>query len=157
MKIILYFTFSFSFMFLSFMVGMILTFLVRKSSLYQNKLSNLNFITNENLNKFLGVNLLKWIVKNTFFKYLNQNLKMNKSFKVLDLNQIRSEMTKAEIGHLFGFFFVTPFIVYKFINQEYLFAIILLLLNILMNLCPTLLQQQNKRRIDQLINRFNSK
>lgn len=144
-------------MFLSFMVGMILTFLVRKSSLYQNKLSNLNFITNENLNKFLGVNLLKWIVKNTFFKYLNQNLKMNKSFKVLDLNQIRSEMTKAEIGHLFGFFFVTPFIVNKFINQEYLFAIILLLLNILMNLCPTLLQQQNKRRIDQLINRFNSK
>ncbi len=63
-------------------------------------------------------------------------------------------MTKAEIDHLFAFMFVSIFIIPKLYKQEYVFAFVILIVNMLMNLYPSLLQQQNKRRIDNQIARF---
>ena len=136
--------------FISWIVGMILNSFFLKTEYYQ-KLSNLNFISNKKFNKYIGINYFKWIVKNTFFKFFNQ--KINLKDKKVELSEIRKEMTMAEISHLIGFIFVTFFAIYKSFTHNFLFGFIIMLANVLMNLYPSLLQQENKRRIDKLINR----
>ena len=69
----------------------------------------------------------------------------------MDLTEIRKEMTLAEISHLIAFVFVTVFAIYIIITQNFLFALMIMIVNVVMNLFPALLQQQNKRRIDPLI------
>ena len=93
----------------------------------------------------------KWIVTNTFFKFFNQNIKVKS--KGTDLTEVRKAMTVAEVSHLIGFLFVTFFAVYKSFTHHLLFGIIIMVFNVLMNLYPSLLQQENKRRIDKLIKR----
>lgn len=151
--VIQYFTFSISITFISWIVGMIVNVLLRNLEFYK-KISNLNFIKNETVNKRIGLGIFKWIVKNTFFKYFNQKLKLKNKIEINDLNDLRSEMTFSEISHLIGFAFVNIFILMKLINGNFLFALIFMTVNILMNLYPSLLQQENKRRIDLLKKRF---
>lgn len=151
-----YITFSFSIVFISFIVGMIITVLAKKTPLYNEKLSSLNFIKSDKVNKLFGVGFVKWIVKNTFFKYLNPSLKCDRKMNITELKRIRGEMTKAEINHLFAFVFVLIFVFVQLFNQKYVGASVMLVVNILMNLNPSLLQQQNKRRIDKIINKLNA-
>ncbi len=128
-------------------------YLLMKSKNY-HKLSNFNFIKNETLNKHIGLGPFKWIVKNTFFKLFNEKIKIENGKKKPELHELRREMTYSEISHLIGFIFVLFFIGWKVINGEYLFAFVMLIINTLMNLYPSLLQQQNKRRIDRLSRRY---
>ena len=123
-----------------------------KNSSYYVYLTNLNFIKSEYLNKIIGLEFFKWIVKNTFFKYLNQGIKFNRKIGLSELSAVRKEMTFAEINHLIGFCFVTIFSLVKVVNGYYLFGLTIMLVNIVMNLYPSLLQQKNKRRIDKFIN-----
>jgi len=143
-----YLVFSISIAFISWMVGMILNAVIKNKSFYIN-LSNLNFIKNENLNKIIGLGYFKWIVKNTFFKFFNQKIKLKN--KISELSEIRKEMTIAEISHLIGFIFVTVIALYKSISNNYLYGLTIMIVNVLMNLYPSLLQQENKRRLDKLI------
>lgn len=126
---------------------------LRKMDCYKN-LSNLNLIKSESINKRIGLRFFKWIVKKTFFKFFNPKLKLNNRIEMTDLNGLRKEMTYAEISHFIGFAFVTIFILIKLINGDFLFALIFMIVNILMNLYPSLLQQENKRRIDRLMGNF---
>ena len=66
-------------------------------------------------------------------------------------------MTKSEIEHLVGFAFVTIFVLVKFYKSEWLFGFIMMMVNVFMNLNPSLLQQQNKRRLDDLIKKNEDK
>ncbi|WP_394801126.1 glycosyl-4,4'-diaponeurosporenoate acyltransferase CrtO family protein [Niabella ginsengisoli] len=127
---------------------------IRKTKCYDRGLSNLNFIKSEKLNQLIGLGAFKWIVKNTFFKFFNQKLKLKRKVEKADLNKLRNEMTISEIDHLIGFSFVTIFALVKFFNFHYLLGLIIILINILMNLYPSLLQQENKRRIDKLIKKL---
>ena len=145
-----YLTFGISISFISWIVGMILNSILMKTEYYK-KLSNLNFITSKALNKNIGIEYFKWIVKNSFFKFFNQKIKLKN--KKTELTEIRKEMTLTEISHLIGFIFVTFFTIYKSITHNYLFGLTIMVVNILMNLYPSLLQQENKRRIDKLIKR----
>ena len=145
-----YLTFGISISFISWLVGMILNSILIKTEYYK-KLSNLNFITSNSLNKTIGIKYFKWMVKNSFFKFFNQKIKLKN--KKTELTEIRKEMTIAEISHLIGFVFVTFFAIYKSITHNYLFGLTIMVVNILMNLYPSLLQQENKRRIDKLIKR----
>ncbi|MBB4119623.1 cytochrome b561 [Mesonia hippocampi] len=145
-----YLTFGISICFISWIVGMILNSIIVKTEYYE-KLSHLNFIESKNLNKKIGIGYFKWIVKNTFFKFFNQKIKLEN--KNVELTEIRKEMTIAEISHLIGFIFVTGFAVYKSFTHNLLFGLTIMIANTLMNLYPLLLQQENKRRIDKLINR----
>ncbi len=149
-----YITFSISIAFISFMVGMILTALIKNTNLYKTKLSNLNFIKSDFINQIMGVGIVKLIVKNTFFKFLNPKLKFDNKTSISQIKAIRNDMTKSEIDHLFAFLFVLIFMFNAIYNQKFLLALIILLTNILMNLNPSLLQQQNKRRIDKLVSKF---
>ena len=145
-----YLTFGVSISFISWIIGMIFNSILMKTEYYK-KLSNLNFIESKTLNKNIGLKYFKWIVSNTFFKFFNQKIKLkNKKTK---LTEIRREMTIAEISHLIGFIFVTFIAVYKSLSLHYLFGLTIMIVNILMNLYPSLLQQENKRRIDPLIKR----
>lgn len=149
-----YLSFSIAITFISFIVGLAINAFLKKTEIYNNNLSNLNFIKSEKLNKWIGVGIIKWIVKNTPFKYLNQKIKLRNKIEKADLHALRKEMTSSEIDHLIGFAFVTIFALVKFYKTEFLFGLTIMMVNILMNLYPSLLQQQNKRRIDKLVKKL---
>ena len=149
-----YIIFSVSIAFISWIVGMIMTALVQKTKLYNKQLSNLNFIKSEAFNKIIGIGIIKWIVKRTFFKFFNQKLKIDRKISISDLQNLRAEMTKSEIDHLLAFLFVMIFVIIAILTNRFLFAFIILMFNLIMNLYPSLLQQQNKRRIDKLLPKF---
>ncbi len=146
--------FSISITFISWIVGMIINALLKKTASYNQELVNFNFIKSEKLNKAIGIGVIKWIVKNTFFKFFNPKLKFDRNVNLTELKTIRNEMTKSEIEHLIAFVFASFFAIIKFYNHNYLFCLIIMIVNILMNLYPSLLQQQNKRRIDKLEIKF---
>lgn len=146
-----YFTFSFSIVFISWIVGMIVSAFLSKTDFYQKRLLSLNFIKDEQVNNLLGLQAFKWIIMNSFFKYFNPKLSIKKKILVSELGDYRSEMTTAELNHLFAFAFMMLFVLVKLFQGMYLFALVMLLFNILMNLYPSLLQQQNKRRIDKYL------
>jgi len=147
-------SFSIAITFISFIIGMIINNILKKTEIYNNKLSNINFIKSERLNKLIGVAIVKWIVINTPFKYFNQKFKLRNKIKKTGLVKMRAEMTSSEIDHLIGFIFVAIFALVKFYKTELLFGLTIMIVNILMNLNPSLLQQQNKRRIDRLIKKL---
>ena len=149
-NLIMGFTFGISMSFISWIVGMLLNAILMKSAYYDN-LSNLNFIKSKHLNKKIGLKPFKWIVKNTFFKFFNQKIKVENQND--DLTEIRKEMTFSEISHLIGFTFVTIFAFFKIFSVGPIFGLTMMIPNTLMNLYPSLLQQENKRRIDILIRR----
>jgi len=95
---------------ISWIVSMVLNSVLMKTAYYK-KLSNLNFIKSEKLNQKIGIKYFKWIVKNTFFKFFNQNIKIEN--KKTDLIKIRNEMTYSEISHLIGFVLVLIFAINK--------------------------------------------
>ncbi len=151
--IILGLSFGASTSIISWIVGMILNALLMKTE-YYSKLSNLNFINSKALNKKIGIHYFKWIVKNTFFKFFNQAIKVDS--KSTDLVEIRRQMTLSEISHLLGFGVVALVAIFQSVNVSLIFGLAMMIPNILLNLYPSLLQQENKRRIDRVINRQNS-
>ncbi|MBZ9650856.1 glycosyl-4,4'-diaponeurosporenoate acyltransferase CrtO family protein [Psychroflexus montanilacus] len=144
------FVFGLSMSFISWIVGMIVNSILMKTDFY-NKLSNLNFIKSKDLNKKIGMKPFKWIVKNSFFKFFNQKIKVENQND--DLTEIRKEMTLSEISHLIGFIFVTVVAIYFSFTKSPIVGITMMVPNIFMNLYPSLLQQENKRRIDILLKR----
>lgn len=149
-----YFKFGLSITVISFLVGMVVNSFLKKTALYKLKLSNLNFIRNEDWNKWIGLDLVKWVILNTPIKYLNQKLRAGSRADLAGLQKLREEMTSSEIDHLIGFGFVSIFAIVKCYNKDFLFGLCIMLVNMLMNLYPSLLQQQNKRRIDRLIRKI---
>lgn len=148
-----YIKLSLSITVISWVVGIIFSTIFKNAKFY-NKLSSMNFVASKTFNKVIGITLFKWIVKSTPFKYLNQNLKIANPVEITDLEELRREMTLAEINHLVGFFFVIPFACIELVKGNYLFALFYMIANVLLNLYPSLLQQENKRRIDRLIRIF---
>jgi len=150
-----YTIFGISISIISFMVGIIGNSLLKKS-IHYNKFANLNFIQKKRINNMIGVWIVKWMVINTPLKYLNQNLKLSKSIEIDTLLKLRKDMLEAEISHLIGFIFVFIFSVKAWLKNEWELGLIILAINVLLNLHPVLLQQQNKRRIDRIIDIINS-
>jgi len=149
-----YLSFSISIAFISWIVGMIVNTYIRKTDYYNKRLSNLNFIESDKLNYCIGLNYFKWIVKSTFFKFFNQKIKIDKKIEKVDSVNLRNEMTKSEIDHLVALVFVFIFAVVKSVKFDVIFGLTIMMVNVLMNLYPSLLQQDNKRRIDKLIQRI---
>lgn len=143
-----YLKFGISISFISWLVGLMGNGLLMKMNFY-HRLSNFNFIESSVVKRYLGIKYFQWVVKNTPFKFFNQKIKLKN--RKADLVEIRKEMTYAEIGHLIGFVFVLPFAAYHGIKYSTLLGLIIMAINVLMNLYPSLLQQENKRRLDRLM------
>lgn len=122
---------------------------------YYDKFSSLNFIAQKWANKVIGLAAFKWIVKNTPFKFFNPKLTLKAKSGMDELVQLRKEMTFSELSHLIGFAFVAIFVLIEMVQADFLSALIIMLVNILMNLYPSLLQQENKRRIDRFLKYLN--
>lgn len=135
-------------------MGMIINAFLKKTEFYSKHLSTLNFIKSNFLNKIIGVFVFKWIVKNTPLKFFNQKLTVKKKIEKADLINLRNDMTASEIDHLIGLSFVTIFALIKFADLNFIFGIAIMLANVALNLYPSLLQQENKRRIDRLLNKL---
>ncbi|WP_208745948.1 glycosyl-4,4'-diaponeurosporenoate acyltransferase CrtO family protein [Pedobacter kyonggii] len=148
-KMLRYITFSISIAIISWIVGLTINALLVKTSFYQKKLAKLTIIRNPDFSKRIGLGIFLWIVQNSFFKYFNPKLSIKKKIKISELDNLRYEMTIAEVGHLIAFLFVMIFAMVKVFNGQFLFALIMMVINILLNLYPSLLQQENKKRIDQ--------
>ena len=146
-------SFSISITILSWIIGIIIGAISKKTPVY-DKLSNCNFIPSEKANKILGIGVFKWTVKNTFFKVFNPKLNLKRRPDFTQLLALRKEMTTAEINHLIGFACVAIFAVAILIKGKFLFALIMMLVNTVLNLYPSLLQQENKRQIDKVLTRF---
>ncbi len=78
-----YLTFGISISIISWIVGMILNVILMKTGYYK-KISNLNFIASKTLNENIGIEYFKWIVKNTFFKFFNQKIKVENKKNGID-------------------------------------------------------------------------
>lgn len=144
------FVFGLSISVISWTVGIVGNAVLLRTSYYKH-LSHLNFLPSKALNRAIGIEQFKWIVKNSFFRFLNQSIKVEG--KQTDLASIRHQMTLAEVSHLIGFVFVGAFALYQSFNVSVLFGLSMMIPNILLNGYPSLLQQENKRRIDQFIER----
>ena len=149
-----YIKFSISISIISWIVGMIINAFLKKTKFYTNYLSNLNFIKSKFLNKIIGIFVFKWIVKNTPLKFFNQKLTVKKKIETSDLINLRNYMTVSEIDHLIGFAFVSIFALVKFVDFNFIFGLMIMIANVLLNLYPSLLQQENKRRIDRLLKKL---
>jgi len=152
-----YITFSFSIAFISWIVGMIITAIISKTKFYTKTLSSLNFVKSEWVNDRLGLGPFKWIILHSFFKYFNPKLSVKKRILASELKEYRLEMMTAELNHLFAFVFMGILIVIKIYYGMYLYAAVMLAVNVLMNLYPSLLQQLNKRRIDRYLQLLNQR
>lgn len=135
----------------SWMLGIVCNSLF-SNTLFYKQLSNLNFISSKRINQYIGLKYFKWVVKNTAFRFFNQKIKLGNGNT--DLNFIRNEMFLAEISHLIGFLFVAVIAVFFSFKVSFTFGLSIMVPNILLNLYPSLLQQENKRRIDRLLSQY---
>lgn len=133
----------------SWMVGII--GMLAKSPLYA-RMQRLNFVPSSTANHYLGIPVFRWWVRETPFRFFNPAVRLRGGRA--DLQRIRDAMTHAEISHLIGFTFVALVAVYKGFAVDWVFAGLMMLPNVLLNLYPSLLQQENKRRIDCLLARL---
>ena len=145
-----YIIFAISVCFISWLFAIFANSLLLKTSWY-DKLSNLNFTRSKTVHKLLLIDVIKWVIKNTVFKYFNQSIKIEN--RNTDLMELRNQMTQAEISHLIGFLLVMIIAIYKSITVSIVLGLVIMFFNILMNLHPSLIQQENKRRLDRLIDR----
>ncbi|TXE17658.1 hypothetical protein ES692_08825 [Psychroserpens burtonensis] len=152
MTILIYILNAFVFTLASWTIGLLLNNAIKSMPFY-SLISNFNFIKKESTNRAIGLTGFKWLVKHTFFKYFNQKLKFKTRPSTSELQDIRTEMVYAEIGHFVTFIAILVVSVIKLINGLATYAVILFIFNIIFNLYPSLLQQQNKTRIDRILKR----
>lgn len=144
------FAFGLSLSFVSWMVGIIGHALLQRTSVY-DRLTHLQFIPSRAVNRALGIAPFRWLVKHSVFRYLNQSIRVDG--RRTDLTAIRAHMTVAELSHLIGFVFVAAFAVSLGVTAKLGVALVMMIPNVLLNGYPVLLQQENKRRIDALLDR----
>ena len=152
MIILSYFLITIALTFSSWLVGLILNGAIKNKAFY-SKITHLNFIKKESVNRSIGIDGFKWVIKNSFFKYFNQKLKFKTRPSISQLKEIRKEMTYSEISHFVGFIFILVIIVLKLLKGQNAYAFMLFIFNIIFNLYPSSLQQQNKKRMDRILKR----
>jgi len=138
--------------FTSYGLGVLAVYLLKSLNLYAH-FENQNYISDK-LTQQLGVLKFGWLIKNTFMGKFNQKIKYHGIAKSKTLEELKTEMTAAEIGHLFGFItmLIATFVLI-FWEIEWWYFFLLILLNIIFNLYLVLFQQYNKRRINRILKR----
>ncbi len=123
-----------------------------KTSAYYERLSSLRFIKNDRINQLIGVGLIKWAVTKTFWRHFNPKLQVMPATDVAGIKALRQEMTNAELAHLIALVIQTVIILVLWVlGWGQVQLVILTVMNIFLNLYPSLLQQSNKARLDRVI------
>lgn len=132
-------------------LGALMVEILKRSPDYE-QLANFRFIKNDRINDWIGVNLIKWIVAKTAWRRLNPKLTASPSSNLTELKELRMSMTHAEVAHLFAFILQIVIIaILWWFDRDPVFLLILTLMNVFLNLYPSLLQQRNKVKLDRVI------
>ncbi|SDD74778.1 hypothetical protein SAMN04488104_105317 [Algoriphagus faecimaris] len=153
MSMLFHFFLSISIIFTSMIVGFLVNERIKNISFY-HQLSDFVFIKNDRINQSIGVGVMKFLVSKTFWNKFNPKLRIDGKPDLAELKELYKEMISAEISHLIGFVGVFFISIGSFLVGKYEFGFVLLVLNIIFNLYPSLLQQQNKKRIKSMIKSY---
>jgi len=137
-------------------LGALVNHLLKKIAFYKTLSGNV-LIKNDRWNKILGLGLFKFLVSKTFYAKLDPSLKIA-SGGYQELARVKTVMINSEIGHFIGL--ISSQLVFAGMYMRNNNASLLLigtLFNILMNLYPILLQQQNQSRINSILKTYFSK
>lgn len=136
--------------FLSYALGALINVLIVKKTWYK-KLSNFNFV-GDRTSRLIGILICRKIITNTPLGKFNTKLHFKGKATLEKMQELRKEMTSAEIGHLIAFIFLMILcLIYIIIQKDWIIIISLFVANIFLNFYLVLLQQFNKRRIDRFI------
>lgn len=146
-----FFVYSICMMPWSWIFGIMLNHLAEKTDWYP-LISSQVFNKNEKIYRWVGLDIFKWVVINTPFRYFNQKIKIKSRPTIDDIEQLRKDMIFSEISHLFGFLLILPFVIALVtLYSNFLFGSILFIVNLAFNLYPSLLQQRNKQRVERYL------
>ncbi|MES2485636.1 MAG: hypothetical protein V4581_06770, partial [Bacteroidota bacterium] len=98
----------------SWTLGLLINNGIKNASWYE-KLSYFNFIKSEKANKYLGIYLMRNIIRKSFWRHFNAALKITKRPNRQQLLALRNEMTCAEIGHFIAFIIILITVVVFFL------------------------------------------
>lgn len=136
--------------FMSYGLGVLMTEMIKLARMY-SWFENRDFISDV-WTKRLGVLMLGWLIKHSFMGKFNPKLIYKGKAKVDVLEQLKSDMTYAEVNHLMGFFLLLLFSIFLLVWQYELWYVLFLIgVNVVFNLYLVFLQQYNKRRIDRIL------
>ena len=94
-----------------------------------------------------GIHIFKNIVRRPPFTLLSPTLKFPADKTDSSLQVLKTEMKKAETGHLLVFLLVSGLIGYALLNRQFMAAIWLFLFNALVNGYPVVLQRYNRIKL----------
>ena len=137
-------------MFLSFLVGMVGNMMLRRLEIYE-RLCNLSLFSDPRSFEKIGVLWFRKFLLATPLRLFNTNIRfsLNRSTEALD--SIRKHMANAEVSHWVGFFAMLLIMVAAWWYRGFAVGLAYLVLNVLGNLYPCLLQQYNKSRLIRII------
>lgn len=151
-----YFFYSISVMMISWIIGASINNLIKKKVLYKH-LSFMHWIKSDTVNRVLGIYVLKFLVTHTWYRRFVPGPKASGKSSIPELLKMRQSMTDSEIGHLIGFIVILITVLVLWITGfQQKFIPFLLAMNVFLNLYPSLLQQFNKNRIDQIMMAMNA-
>jgi hypothetical protein len=140
---------------ISWFLGLLIVDRLIKISFFKS-FHNLKFFGKEANYERIGILIFKWIVSKTIYNYSNKNIKISKWPAQDKLIELRVEMTNSEVLHTIAFILVlllgVPIILYHGYRS---LVIPLILMNVVLNLYPALLQQYNKIKLDRIIMKRN--
>lgn len=137
-------------MFLSFIIGVLVDLVLRRMPFYE-WISGRYVFADEKTYERLGVAWFRKILLATPLRMFNTNIKIPKNRDLQLLKDIRKHIAAAEVSHWVGFAVMAVLTVFAWMSYGPKIGLSFVVLNVLGNLYPCLLQQYNKRRLYQLI------
>lgn len=137
-------------MFLSFIFGMIGNSLLRRLDVYQ-RFRNWYLFSGLKAYEMLGVLWFRKFLLATPLRLFNSEIRFSKNRSLETLDAIRQHMTGAEVAHWFGFVAMLALNFVAWWRRGFAMGLAFLILNVLGNLYPCLLQQYNRRRLAKVM------
>ena len=137
-------------MFLSFIIGVFADLALKRLPIYES-MSGRFLFAEEKTYERLGVALYRRLLLATPLRLFNNQIKIPKNRDVQLLKDIRKHIATAEVSHWVGFVVMMVATIHAWMTYGPKIGLSFVVLNILGNLYPCMLQQYNKRRLYQLI------
>ena len=137
-------------MFLSFLVGMLGNAMLRRLEIYE-RLSNMSLFSDPRSFENMGILWFRKFLLATPLRFFNTNIRFSSNRSTEALDSIRKHMANAEVSHWVGFFAMLLVMVAAWWYRGFAVGLAYLVLNVLGNLYPCLLQQYNKSRLTRVI------
>lgn len=137
-------------MFLSFIIGVIADLVLRRMPFY-GLISARYLFADSKTYENVGVERFQKFLLATPLRMFNTNIKLPKKRDLQLLKDIRKHIATAEVSHWVGFAVMGVSTVYAWTIYGPKVGIAFVFFNTVGNLYPCLLQQYNKKRLNQLI------